>query len=930
VYSVKPQLTSNSESTQNPEAESSQNFTEQANPHAEQANPDAEQASPDTSAGQQVETAKRAVRDFLAGRSSQLELPETLDKPVRDAVEAELLAAMRESGPVEQSYARELFIERGFLDAAIQDLRTAEEPARRAAAARALGNVGSQRGTAPLIAALFDDAPEVRRIAGEALAQIGDPTVNAPMADLFDLVDEAHGATQPPAVETTSATEGVPASSKSAAVQVAPAQEIVGDLSAVTDEADLLQREQAVAKAMKDVERRMSETAAAWNEAEKELRLRTEWETKFRAEMAVRRRAEEEKLAAAQIARVEAEEVAHRFAAEEARWRLEAASLRQIMSELAQKRIDLEIQASEAAASARRAEAERAWQEAEARHKTELERLRGEEQELLRAVEESNLTHAEVVAKRQAAESQIQRYEEEKSQLAAMEAARRSEAEGMRREAEDRGRAEQEQLLRQVAELRRVAEEVALRRGEIELARQKTEEEAQQLLQTQELMRAAEESRRQAEAERVKLEAELRQQVEAEQRLLEEARLRAREEQQRLQVEAKQRSSEEEQRLAELEGFLKSMEMAGQQLLGKERQINREVESLRISETEIRARIDEAELRKGTAEDTLRMVTEKVQMVEAEAHVRAVEEERMLAKLEEVRRNVAVEAQARAEQERRIKEEVELLRGMEEEQRERVEEESRRRAEAENRLQQEKDRLRAEEEARLRAEVQLNMLADRYRAAKAESEGSEEPLSASDDRDYSETATTAESLFQSSSPPAEKPHVVVADLNSVEPDRRAAALAALAQLSAKDAFSLIANCFDDQSSHVRNAAARALRDLEPRRTVESFTRALEEASPERRKNIGAAIADSGLAAEAINNLDAESREETYNALCLLFVMAKTGEVQPLVRAIEEHENVEVRRAAIKLLTLSGQSEIADAAVKRHLNSYRGNGDSVAG
>jgi HEAT repeat protein len=138
---------------------------------------------------------------------------------------------------------------------------------------------------------------------------------------------------------------------------------------------------------------------------------------------------------------------------------------------------------------------------------------------------------------------------------------------------------------------------------------------------------------------------------------------------------------------------------------------------------------------------------------------------------------------------------------------------------------------------------------------------------------------------------------------------------------------LIANCFDDQSSHVRNAAARALRDLEPRRTVESFTRALEEASPERRKNIGAAIADSGLAAEAINNLDAESREETYNALCLLFVMAKTGEVQPLVRAIEEHENVEVRRAAIKLLTLSGQSEIADAAVKRHLDSYRDNGDS---
>jgi hypothetical protein len=51
-------------------------------------------------------------------------------------------------------------------------------------------------------------------------------------------------------------------------------------------------------------------------------------------------------------------------------------------------------------------------------------------------------------------------------------------------------------------------------------------------------------------------------------------------------------------------------------------------------------------------------------------------------------------------------------------------------------------------------------------------------------------------------------------------------------------------------------------------------------------------------------------------------MAKTGEVTPLVRAVEEHPDVEVRRAAIKLLNLSGQSEIADAAAKRRLNQRR--------
>jgi hypothetical protein len=82
------------------------------------------------------------------------------------------------------------------------------------------------------------------------------------------------------------------------------------------------------------------------------------------------------------------------------------------------------------------------------------------------------------------------------------------------------------------------------------------------------------------------------------------------------------------------------------------------------------------------------------------------------------------------------------------------------------------------------------------------------------------------------------------------------------------------------------------------------------------------MAASGLATNAIDNLTGESREESYNALCLLFMMAKANEIQPLITAIEEHESVQVRRAAIKLLTLSGHSEIAAAAAKRRLLGQR--------
>jgi len=75
--------------------------------------------------------------------------------------------------------------------------------------------------------------------------------------------------------------------------------------------------------------------------------------------------------------------------------------------------------------------------------------------------------------------------------------------------------------------------------------------------------------------------------------------------------------------------------------------------------------------------------------------------------------------------------------------------------------------------------------------------------------------------------------------------------------------------FDDQSVEVRDAAARAMSELQEDRAAAS-TRALREGSPERRRRIGSAIASSGLANEAIRNLTGESRDKTYDAFSLLF------------------------------------------------------------
>jgi HEAT repeat protein len=155
------------------------------------------------------------------------------------------------------------------------------------------------------------------------------------------------------------------------------------------------------------------------------------------------------------------------------------------------------------------------------------------------------------------------------------------------------------------------------------------------------------------------------------------------------------------------------------------------------------------------------------------------------------------------------------------------------------------------------------------------------------------------------------PAAIQHGLASDDPAERAAAVVELSHVDTDEAFHQICDAFDDRSEQVRSAAARALYELRPER-ADSFTRALREATPERRREIGTSISASGLAGEAISQLTGESREKTYEAFSLLFLMAKAGEVQPLVRAIESHPNNEVRLAVVKLLALSGQKEILPA------------------
>ena len=123
-------------------------------------------------------------------------------------------------------------------------------------------------------------------------------------------------------------------------------------------------------------------------------------------------------------------------------------------------------------------------------------------------------------------------------------------------------------------------------------------------------------------------------------------------------------------------------------------------------------------------------------------------------------------------------------------------------------------------------------------------------------------------------------------------------------------FDQITQLLDDSSAAVREKAVRDLYQMDPDRAASLVNDALRDGSPEERRRIGSALADSGLLYEAIEDLMAENHENCYSAFSLLFLVAKAGVVEPLSRVIEKHPSLDLSLAVIRLLAASGEPEVA--------------------
>jgi HEAT repeat protein len=133
-------------------------------------------------------------------------------------------------------------------------------------------------------------------------------------------------------------------------------------------------------------------------------------------------------------------------------------------------------------------------------------------------------------------------------------------------------------------------------------------------------------------------------------------------------------------------------------------------------------------------------------------------------------------------------------------------------------------------------------------------------------------------------------------------------------------FDDVAQSLDDPSSEVRKKAVRDLYELDPDRAATLVNDALRAGSPQERRRIGTALADSGLLYEAIDDLMAENHESCYGAFSLLFLVAKAGVVEPLTTVIEKHPSLDLSLAIIRLLASSGEPGVVPALQKLSIDT----------
>jgi HEAT repeat protein len=146
-------------------------------------------------------------------------------------------------------------------------------------------------------------------------------------------------------------------------------------------------------------------------------------------------------------------------------------------------------------------------------------------------------------------------------------------------------------------------------------------------------------------------------------------------------------------------------------------------------------------------------------------------------------------------------------------------------------------------------------------------------------------------------------------LNDPDSGIRSAAVSGLGSIDHESVFAPVLIALADDSREVRAAAARTLTGLHFDR-AEAYVRVMETADSETLKTVALACIKIGIVGQAVDRLASEDRHQAYEAFSLFSLLAKANETEPILDAIKNHKDEEVRLCAVRVLNVAGQPDLA--------------------
>ncbi len=146
--------------------------------------------------------------------------------------------------------------------------------------------------------------------------------------------------------------------------------------------------------------------------------------------------------------------------------------------------------------------------------------------------------------------------------------------------------------------------------------------------------------------------------------------------------------------------------------------------------------------------------------------------------------------------------------------------------------------------------------------------------------------------------------------HDAESNLRAIAISSLSSIDHESVFAAILIGMADESREVRAAAARALSRLSFDR-ADAYVRAIETSDEETIVNVAKACVQAGIVSQNLDRLASSDYRQAYETFSLICLLAKADMNEPILNAIAEHPNTDVRLKAVHLLAATGQPGILE-------------------